>query len=66
MVNLRVRLRKDSNGNVESCDDLIRRFKKACLKAGIIKDYKKHDFFVKKSIKRKLKSEEYRRSLKRK
>jgi cation-transporting ATPase E len=47
-------------------DALIRRFKKAVMKADIMKEVRKREFFVKKSMKRKLKSEEHQRSLRRK
>lgn len=45
----------------ESLDSAMRRFKRQVNKAGTIADYKKHDFFLKKGLKRKLKSENARR-----
>lgn len=63
MVNVKVYRKKDKEGNYETSDDLLRRFKKACLKADIIKEWKKHEFFMKKSLRLKKKSEEHRKSL---
>ncbi len=40
----------------EDLDSLIRRFKKAVEKAGILEDVKKHEYFLKKSLRRKQKS----------
>lgn len=45
----------------ESLDDALKRFKRQVNKASIIADYRKHDFFLKKGLKRKLKSENARR-----
>jgi len=42
----------------ETSDALIARFKSLVKKAGILSEYKKHDYFLKKSLKRKRKSEE--------
>jgi small subunit ribosomal protein S21 len=39
----------------ESIDSLLRRFKKAVEKSGILSDLKKHEFFEKPSVKRKKK-----------
>ncbi len=47
--------------NEESLDDALKRFKRQVNKAGVIADYRKHDFFLKKGLKRKLKSENARR-----
>ena len=44
-----------------SFDDAMKRFKRQVNKAGTIADYRKHDFFLKKGLKRKLKSENARR-----
>ena len=52
----RVKLREN-----ESTDSLIARFKTTVKKAGILKECKKHDYFLKKSLKRKKKSEEARK-----
>lgn len=60
MKNVVVRARKDSQGQLETLDSLLRRFKKACLKANILKDYNKHTVFLKKSLKRQLKAKEAR------
>ncbi|MCI5670795.1 MAG: 30S ribosomal protein S21 [Candidatus Enterosoma sp.] len=45
----------------ETLDGAMRRFKRQVNKAGTIADYRKHDFFLKKGLKRKLKSENARR-----
>ncbi|MBQ8142139.1 MAG: 30S ribosomal protein S21 [Bacilli bacterium] len=45
----------------ESLDLAMKRFKRQVTKAGTIQDYRKHDFFLKKGLKRKLKSENARR-----
>ena len=40
----------------ESLDSLIKRFKSQVKKSGILDDLKRHEFFMKKSIKRQQKS----------
>jgi len=45
----------------ETLDDAMKRFKRQVNKAGTIADYRKHDFFLKKGLKRKRKSETARR-----
>ncbi len=45
----------------ETLDDAMKRFKRQVNKANVIADYRKHDFFLKKGLKRKLKSEEAKR-----
>lgn len=45
----------------ETLDDAMKRFKRQVNKASIIADYRKHDFFLKKGLKRKIKSENARR-----
>ncbi len=44
----------------ESVDDLLRRFKKQVNNENIIEDCRKHDFFLKKAVKRKEKSKRAR------
>ena len=44
----------------ESVDDLLRRFKRQVNNENIIEEYKKHDYFLKKSLKRKEKSKRAR------
>lgn len=66
MANVKVVARKDADGKLESADVLIRRFKKAVQKDDILKEVRKHEFFVKKSLKRKLKSEEHQKLMHRK
>lgn len=50
----------------ETSDALIRRFKTSVKKSGILKDCKKHEYFLKKGLKRKRKSEEARKALNKK
>jgi len=45
----------------ESLDDALRRFKRQVNKAGTIQEAKKREFYLKKGLKRKLKSENARR-----
>ena len=44
------------NGHPESLESLVRRFKRKCEKADLMHDMRKHDYYVKPSVKRKLKS----------
>ncbi|MCQ2802586.1 MAG: 30S ribosomal protein S21 [Bacilli bacterium] len=48
----------------ESLDDALRRFKRQVNKAGTIQEAKKREFYLKKGLKRKLKSENARRKAK--
>jgi small subunit ribosomal protein S21 len=41
----------------ETFESLLRRFKKYVVKNNIIQDYRKHEYFTKPSVRRKLKSE---------
>lgn len=52
---------KDRFGNTLSIEQMLKKFKKEVDKAGILKDYKKHDAFMSKPEKRKLKSKEHQR-----
>lgn len=45
----------------EQFDDALRRFKRTVNKSGVLADSKRHTVFYKKSLKRKLKSEQARR-----
>ncbi len=45
----------------ETLDGAMRRFKRQVNKAGTIADYRKHDYFLKKGLKRALKSKEAKR-----
>lgn len=45
----------------ESLDDVFRRFKRNVNKAGVLADYKRHEMYLKKSLKRKMKSQQARR-----
>ena len=45
----------------ETLDDAMKRFKRQVNKAGTIQDYKKHDFFLKKGLKRKEKAKAAKR-----
>ena len=54
--NAKVRAKTDRNGNsVESLEQLVRRFKKKCEKAGVLEDMRKREYFIGKSLKIKLK-----------
>lgn len=44
------------NGKKESNESIIRRFKRKSEKSELLYDLKKHEFYVKPSVKRKLKS----------
>ena len=66
VANAKVVRFKDANGEWESADSLLRRFKKAVLKADILKSVKKHEYFISKPMRRKLKSEEHQKMLRRK
>jgi small subunit ribosomal protein S21 len=41
----------------ETFESLLKRFKKYVIKNNIIQDYRKHEYFMKPSVRRKLKSE---------
>lgn len=43
-------------GETESLDKALRRFKKKYERAGILKEYKKRTFYLKPSVKRKMKT----------
>ncbi len=45
----------------ESLDEGLRKFKRSMSKAGTLQDLRRHEFYVKKGLRRKLKSEEARR-----
>lgn len=45
----------------ETLDDALRRFKKAVNKSGVLQESRKREFYLKKGLKRKLKSEMARR-----
>ncbi|MBI4124804.1 MAG: 30S ribosomal protein S21 [Deltaproteobacteria bacterium] len=45
----------------ESFEAALRRFKKLCEKSGIMTELRKREFFVKPSLRRKLKSEQARK-----
>jgi len=45
----------------ESYESFMRRFRRACEKAGILRDFKRHQYYEKPSEKRKRKSIEARR-----
>ncbi|OGS46944.1 MAG: 30S ribosomal protein S21 [Elusimicrobia bacterium RIFOXYD2_FULL_34_15] len=47
----------------ESIDEALRRFKRECEKDGILAEIKKREFYETPSIKRKRKSEEARRKM---
>lgn len=43
----------------ESLDSALKRFKKQCIKFEIMKDYRKHEYYESKSLKRKRKHENH-------
>jgi len=45
----------------ESFESFMRRFRRACEKAGVLRDYKRHEYYEKPSEKRKRKMIEARR-----
>ncbi len=47
----------------ESIDRALRRFKQQCQKAGVLKDYKKSNFYLKPSEKKKIARNQARRRL---
>ncbi len=50
----------------EAFDDLARRFKTAVKKSGILQECRRHEYFLKKSLARKRKSEEARKTMRKK
>ena len=50
----------------ETTEDLARRFKTAVKKSGILQECRKREFFLKKSLARKRKSEEARKEMRKK
>ena len=50
----------------ETAEDLVRRFKTAVKKSGILQECRKREFFLKKSLKRKRKSEEAHTAMRKK
>lgn len=50
----------------ETTDALLSRFKALVKKSGVLEECRKREFFLKKSLKRKRKSEEARKSARRK
>ena len=57
MAKVYARYDKESR-TYESLDSMIRRFKKSVEKEGILEDMKKHEFYVSKSVKKRLKHKE--------
>ena len=45
----------------ESIDDAFRRFKRNVNKSGVLADYKRHEVYLKKGLKRKMKAQQARR-----
>lgn len=45
----------------DTLDEALKRFKRQVNKAGTLQDCRRHEFFLKKGLRRKLKSEEARR-----
>lgn len=51
-------------GKNETLDSALKRFKRNCQKAGVIQDMRKHEHYVKPSVKKKKKSEAARKKKK--
>ncbi len=51
-------------GKNETLDSALKRFKRTCQKAGVMQDMRKHEHYVKPSIKKKKKSEAARKKKK--
>ena len=45
----------------ESVDDAFRRFKRSVNKSGVLDDFRRHEVYLKKSLKRKMKAQQARR-----
>ena len=55
--NVTIRAKTDFKGNIiDSLDSMIRRFKKKIEKENVLYDMRKHDYYIKPSVKKKLKS----------
>ncbi len=51
-------------GKNESLDSALKRFKRSCQRAGVMQDIRKHEHYVKPSVRRKKKSEAARKKRK--
>jgi len=49
----------------ESLEEALKRFKRECEKNGILKEIKRREFYLTPSVKRKLKSQEAQRKMRR-
>jgi len=49
----------------ESLEEAIKRFKRECERNGILKEIKRREFYITPSVKRKLKSQEAQRKVRR-
>lgn len=54
---------KDRFGNTLDVEQMLKRFKKEVAKEGILDELKKHEYFLPKSLSRKIKSEKHQRLL---
>lgn len=52
---------KDRFGNTLDVDQMLKRFKRQVDKEGIMQEVRKHEFFLPKALKRKVKSEKHQR-----
>ncbi len=52
-------------GKNESLDSALKRFKRSCQRAGVMRDIRKHEHYEKPSVRRKKKSEAARKKKKR-
>lgn len=61
-----IRYRDRDTGELEPIDDFLRRWKKAVVKSEIIYECRKREYFLKKSLEKKRKSEDARKKAKNK
>lgn len=65
-VNVTVRAKTDYTGrSIETLESMIRRFRKKVEKENVMYDMRKHDYYVSKSVKRRLKSKLARQRMER-
>lgn len=66
VCNVSVSVKTDPNGRpIETLEALLRRFKKKVEKSNLLYDLRSHDYYVKPSVKKKLKSKMARQRIER-
>lgn len=65
-ANVKVYLKRNRDGSVESFDELLRRFKKEVLRSYVLDEYKKHEYFMSKKAYRAFKHDLYMKHTKNK